>query len=1144
MKNKDIFQRDPTAWQIANNGVSSNSEVEPDSDTLAYEITHFVCDGEYRNGFEKILTSFLKNLGKEQPGAWVSGFYGSGKSHLVKVLRYFWTDAEIGKHGKARSLANLPPEIKEALKELSNRAKSHGGLHSAGGTLKAGAGSVRHRVLGILFQSLGLPEKVGAARFILDLQKDKKYEKFCKFLKSNGHKLEDEIDSIHVSEPVREAYLECYPNYKNTEKVMEVLRAAYPRGTPDISMPEMLDLFQRALSKNGEIPCTVVVLDEVQQFINEDPSMALDVQEVAEKIQKNLQGRVLLVATGQNALNDTTALQKIMARFPIKIHLKDNDVEKVVRSVVLAKKPEKIKSIEEMCAKHSGEIERQLSNTKICTRSEDAGFYAMDYPLLPVRRRFWEYVLHHTDPSGTTAQMRTQLQVTHDACRHVANKELGNIVPADFLYEQIAGNLVQTGELQKRFQEIIEEQKKKPEGDLRKRICALVFLINKLPRENSEVDIGVRANAEHLSDLLTEDLISSTAKLRKEIPALLEKMVTENILMLVSGEYRLQTTEGASWESLYKKNLASLVNAEERIAPTRTKHITDAVRAELDKVNVLHGKAKEKRKATIHFGPENPKGDEGITIWVRDGFVEDERSVIDEIRRKSQDDPLIYLLIPRSKTDDLKKAIAGILAADETLNSKGHPTSQEGRDAKEHIESRKRQEEFNLRTIIRDIFQGNRLYLAGGQEENIITLKEAAEEACDQVLGRLYPKFDIADSANWPTALNKAKAGNADALSALSYAGDPDKHPVSIELLREIGSGKKGSELIGKFCAPPYGWPKDAVEATIATLLVSGHLSARLNGQPVALKDLDQRKFSQADYRVQHPVLTAQQKMRIRKLYQTASHPFTAGSEENAAPLFIVLLKNLIKSAGGEQPCPVSPTSPLLTSIEALTQNDLLFALFTNADELEKAYIEWRGIADKIQERLPQYELTQKLLQQAVHAEIPKIDSARDGLEGIHRDRFLLKDPDLVAPIRQSLSALLREALKNGHAAYEAKIEVEVGAIANDPAWQKLSKEKQKEILHRYGVYSLPAPQVGSEQEVLSSLEQRGIQGWKELTDAIPARVRKALDSAIMAAKPKAQRVALPGATIEDSAQLDTWLNNTKSTIEGKLKDGPVILGG
>ena len=1144
MKNKELFQKDPTAWKIANNGVSSNNEIEPDTATLAYELSNFVCDGEYKTGLERILNSFLGNLGKEQPGAWVSGFYGSGKSHLVKVLRYLWVDAEIGKQGKARSLANLPNEIKESLKELSSRAKTHGGLHSAGGTLKAGAGSVRHRVLGILFQSLGLPEKIGAAKFVLKLKKDKTYSKFCKWMEAKGHDLEDEIATMHVSDHVRKAYLECYPEYKTTDEVMKVLRAEYPKGIPDVSMTDMLELFQQALGQDGEIPCTVLVLDEVQQFINDDPATALDVQEVAEKIQKSLKGRVLLVATGQNALNDTTALQKIMARFPLKIHLKDNDVEKVVRTVVLAKKPEKIRAIEDLCKKHSGEIERQLNNTKICTRSEDAGFYATDYPLLPVRRRFWEHVLHHTDPSGTTAQMRTQLQVTHDACRHVANEEIGTIVAADFLYEQIAGNLVQTGELQKRFQEIIEEQKKKPDGELRKRICALVFLINKLPRENSDVDIGVRANADHLADLLTEDLTTSTARIRKQIPELLEKMVTENVLMLVGGEYRLQTTEGASWESLYKKNLASLVNADERIAPVRSKHLIEGIRAQLNSINVLQGQAKEKRKAELHFGLDNPRGDEGITIWVRDGFSEPEASVIDEIRRKNQDDPLIYLVIPRAKTDDLKKAIAGILAAEETINSKGSPTSQEGRDARQHIESRKAHEEHNLRVIVREIFLGNRLFLAGGQEENIITLKEAAEEACQQVLGRLYPKFNIADSSNWPTALTKAKAGNADALSALGYSGDPDKHPVSLEILREVGSGKKGAELIAKFCSPPFGWPKDAVEATLATLLVSGHLSARLNGQPVGLKDLDQRKFSQADYRIQHPVLTAPQKMRIRKLYQIAGHPFTAGSEEHAAPTFIDLLKGLIKKAGGEPPCPQAPTSPLLTSIETQTGNDLLFALFHNADELEKLHGNWKTIADKIAQKIPCFDLAIRLLEQALQAELPKITSCKDSLEGIRKDRLLLSEPDPVVPILQTLSQALREALKNGHAGYEGKIEAEVSSISSDAVWQKLSKEKQKDLLEREGVIHLPEPQVGNEQELLSSLQQRNVRGWKELTDAIPARVRKALDASIVAAKPKAQRVSLPGATIEDSGQLDTWLKNTKSTIEGKLKDGPVILGG
>ena len=125
MKNKEVFLKDPLGWQIVNNGVSSNNEIE--TDTLSYELSSFVCEGEYKNGLRKILEGFLGNLGKEQAGAWVSGFYGSGKSHLVKVLRYLWTDKGLGKGVTPRSLANLPPEIKEALTELSNRAKTHGG---------------------------------------------------------------------------------------------------------------------------------------------------------------------------------------------------------------------------------------------------------------------------------------------------------------------------------------------------------------------------------------------------------------------------------------------------------------------------------------------------------------------------------------------------------------------------------------------------------------------------------------------------------------------------------------------------------------------------------------------------------------------------------------------------------------------------------------------------------------------------------------------------------------------------------------------------------------------------------------------------------------------------------------------------------
>ena len=118
-KNRDLFVKDPLTWTIANEGVSSNN-VE-DLDTLRYELTTFVCEGEYRTGLAKILQGYLDNLGKEQKAAWVSGFYGSGKSHLVKVARYLWTDSTLPGGHTARTLASLPDDIRDLLRELSTR---------------------------------------------------------------------------------------------------------------------------------------------------------------------------------------------------------------------------------------------------------------------------------------------------------------------------------------------------------------------------------------------------------------------------------------------------------------------------------------------------------------------------------------------------------------------------------------------------------------------------------------------------------------------------------------------------------------------------------------------------------------------------------------------------------------------------------------------------------------------------------------------------------------------------------------------------------------------------------------------------------------------------------------------------------------
>ena len=489
--------------------------------------------------------------------------------------------------------------------------------------------------------------------------------------------------------------------------------------------------------------------------------------------------------------------------------------------------------------------QKLLKATKLATQSEDDLAYLPDYPLLPVRRRFWERVLHSVDSTGTAAQMRTQLRVVHEACRAYADAELGAVVPGDFLYDQIANDLVSTGEMQKRFQETIEQQKTKPDGILRSRICALVFLINKLPREHG-TDLGVRAEPEHLADLLSEDLVTGSTQLRQQLPGLLEAMEQDGVLMKVDSEYRLQTTEGAAWEAEFRKRRAAVLNDQPLIASRLSQLLDKDLTHTLGNPSVLHGDAKERRKVVIHHGESKPEATDAITLWVRDGFSALEASVLADIRKLSTDDPTLHLFLPKSHAEELKNAIASAQAAEETLHFKGNPTSQEGKECRQSMVTKQNAEDLRIEELIGQIFGGARLFLSGGQEQSIVGLKAGVEDAAKQVLNRLYPKFHDGDSVKWPQVLKKAKEGSPSALDQVGFTGDPQNHPVAAAIIAFMGSGKTGLEIRKKFNASPYGWPQDAIDAVLTTLLASNHLSARINTNPLSLAEVDQKKLGQA----------------------------------------------------------------------------------------------------------------------------------------------------------------------------------------------------------------------------------------------------------------------------------------------------------
>src|SRR5690606_20597056 len=193
----------PKQFKLLNNGVAKVSDGHTDEElrTLEYELQTFVCEGQYEAGLRRILRTYLDHIGDpEQPAAWVSGFFGSGKSHLVKMLRYLWVDYTLPNSATARGLTDgaLSTEIKELLLELSTQGKRLGGLHAASGTLGSGAGdSVRLALLSVVFRSVGLPESYPRARFIMRLKREGLYDRFCELVEAEGKALYGEGGELY-----------------------------------------------------------------------------------------------------------------------------------------------------------------------------------------------------------------------------------------------------------------------------------------------------------------------------------------------------------------------------------------------------------------------------------------------------------------------------------------------------------------------------------------------------------------------------------------------------------------------------------------------------------------------------------------------------------------------------------------------------------------------------------------------------------------------------------------------------------------------------------------------------------------------------------------------------------------------------------
>lgn len=1146
MKNRELFQRDPAISKLLNDGVAAVREAasEKEIETLRYELEHFVCEGQYEDGLIRILESYLGNVSSTtQPAAWVSGFYGSGKSHLLKMFRHLWVDTHFADGTTARGLARLPREVQDPLRELDTLGRRSGGLHAASGTLPSGGGeSVRLAVLSIVLASKGLPEALPQAQFCMWLQKNGIFDWVKAAVEAAGKDFFGELHDLYVSPILAKAVLDADRDFAaDLKQARATLRTQFPV-VDDISTNEFIRLVREVLSVNGKVPCTVIVLDEIQLFIGNDPDRSRDVQEVAEALCKQLDSRVLLIGAGQTALaGNIPLLQRLNGRFTIPVELSDSDVETVTRRVVLAKKADKKKSIEDTLDDHAGEIDRQLSGTRIAARAEDRDIIVDDYPLLPVRRRFWEHVLRAVDVPGTASQLRTQLKIVHEAVRQTADASLGTVVPADFIFGQLHPDLLRSGILLREIDETIRNlDDKTANGRLAQRLCGLIFLIRKLPRE-AVADIGVRATPEMLADLLVSNLSSDGTELRKEIPGVLKKLVDAGTLIKLDEEYSLQTRESSEWDREFRNRQTRLNSDLTSLASKRGSLISAGCGDALKGIKLAQGKSKEPRKLLANFGTEAPPaGGADIPVWFRDGWGEKESTVVNEARAAGSDSATIYVFVPKASADDLQKSIVEYESAKSTLDFKGTPTTPEGHEARDAMATRMATAEATRNQIVNDVIEHAKVFQGGGGERYELNLVAKAEAAAQASLDRLFPRFKDADDNRWPNVINRAKNGDEAALSAVDWTDAPEKHPVCSAVLSEVGAGKRGKEVRDAFEASPYGWPRDAVDAALITLHTTGHLRATHKGMTLSQGQLDQAKISVTDFRTETATLNAREKMKLRKLFHDVGVDCKPNEETAKAPAILARLAELADHAGGEPPMPARPVTVHLDTLRGLGGIEQLAEILKQHDTLAQQAKDWSKLAELAGKRKPAWETLCTLLKYA--DAVPGVDELRVQANAVKSERRLLDASDPVPDIRKAAVDALRTAVTAAHGEYEKTYKEQMAALTASENWKKLKADQCKQILADEGIDASPALAVGTEADLIRTLGETALPAWKTRTDALPQQFARAAMAAAKLLEPKTQRIHLSSGTLKTEEEVKTWLAGTEKDLLAKLKNGPVVI--
>ncbi len=837
MRIHDMFERD------IDRSINGVIKIDQNSDEIIQqELEEYVVTRELRRHFSTFYDAYERALDvpTDKIGVWISGFFGSGKSHFLKMLSYLLSNRVVnGKH----ALDYIEPRFEDPmLAAKAVRAASVPTETILFNIDMKGSGKDESAVVRTFYRVFyenqgfyGANLKLARLESLIELEG--KTEAFrAAYEQASGHPwLEWRNTFLSKSEPLIEALAAC--GFQTRE---EAERWYDSTEDEDLSIDTLTNEIRayaerRAREHDGQFRLLFMV-DEVGQYIGGDTSLMLNLQSIVEGIASKCAGRVWVIVTGQEAIDEITSVasddfSKIQGRFNTRLSLSSSDAGEVIKRRVLAKTPDATQLLT-MKYQENAAVLGNLFAFNGDAKADLGGFssgedFAETFPFVNYQFTLLQNVMNELRKQGHSGKHlssgeRSMLSGFQEAAQSVEDLDENALVPFWRFYDS-AQDFLESYHRRviNRAAEAAEQGKGLEPYDVE--VLKLLFLMRWVERD-------VASTVDNIVTLMTDDVRTNRMELSERVQGALDRLLNQNYIARNGNRYQFLTDEEQEIANQIARTKVDTAQVTHKAGEILFKEIFDTPKLMVEKNQFPV-------EEWIDSTRVNAPG--GLVLRVLACIDGSDAPTREELIMRSSGSEAIVL--PNQEIDYMSPLweAARIEQFTRTLVRGNLPENQQA------IIRSKQQEKTRLEreagSLLEQAIRQGEFYVQGQQvtPAKASSAKKAMEECLTRLVNVVYPNLSFVDTNyDGDDDIRRILNGAMQALPGI----EPNKEAVGeVERMLKGEASRHRTVTMGdiqkRYQNAPYGWREQDIAGVVALLMEGKRVKLMYAGKTVDLHD-------------------------------------------------------------------------------------------------------------------------------------------------------------------------------------------------------------------------------------------------------------------------------------------------------------------